>query len=342
MTVPFMTEDPAGTGVQARAFWTVAPGRGDVRPEALAPPAGDEIMVAARFSAISRGSEALVFRGRVPESQYLAMRCPAQSGDFPAPVKYGYASFGEVVAAGHAAPLAVGSRVFSLFPHQDRYVIPAAQAVPVPDDVPDRRAPLAANMETALNALWDGAPRIGDRIVVIGGGVVGCCVAALAAAIPATKVTLVDTNPARAGLADRLGAGFAEPATAPAEADLVFHASGSEAGLATALRLAGFEARVVEMSWYGDRPVSIPLGEDFHARRLSLVSSQVGHVAVARRARRSRRERLQQALALLADETFDGLIDGEVAFADLPHAMVRIADPAEDVLCRLVRYDRAG
>ncbi|MEK9660970.1 MAG: dehydrogenase [Alphaproteobacteria bacterium] len=326
----------------ALAFWTAAPGRGELRTEPLPPPTGDEVTIAARYSAVSRGTEALVFRGAVPESQYLAMRCPAQSGDFPAPVKFGYASCGEVVAAGHVAPLAVGTRVFALFPHQDRYVIPAAQAVPVPDAVPDRRAPLAANMETALNALWDGAPRIGDRIVIVGGGVVGCCVAALAAAIPATALTLVDTNPARAEIAGVLGADFAAPEVASGEADLVFHASGSEAGLATALGLAGFEAHIVEMSWYGDRPVSVPLGEDFHARRLTLVSSQVGHVAAARRARRSRRDRLQQALTLLADDRFDALIDGEVAFADLPQAMARIANPAEDVLCRLVRYDRAG
>lgn len=335
-----MPDNDADTGSgRAQAFWTVAPGRGELRAETLPPPAGDEVAVETLFSAISRGTEGLVFRGEVPESQYLAMRCPAQSGDFPAPVKYGYASVGRIAAAGHAAALAAGTRVFSLFPHQDRYVVPAAQVVPVPDAVPDRRAALAANMETALNALWDGGPRIGDRIVVVGAGVVGSCVAALAAGVPATAVTLVDTNPARSAVAQCFGAAFALPPDAPGDADLVFHASGSEAGLATALRVAGFEAQLVELSWYGDRAVRVPLGEDFHARRLTLLSSQVGHVATARRSRRSRRERLQQALALLADARFDCLIDGDIAFADLPEAMPRIADPAEDVLCRLVRYD---
>lgn len=331
--------DPESGRLAARAYWIAAPGRGELRAETLAPPTGDEALVATRVSAISRGTEALVFGGRVPESQYLAMRCPAQAGDFPAPVKYGYASVGTVVAAGRTAPLALGTRVFSLFPHQDRYVVPVAQLHPIPAGVPDDRAALAANMETALNALWDGAPRIGDRIVVVGAGVVGCCVAALAAGIPATTVTLVDRNPARAALAEAFGAVFALPDDAPGDADLVFHASGSGAGLATALRLAGFEARIVELSWYGDAPVSVPLGEDFHPRRLTLVSSQVGHVAAERRARRSRRERLAQALALLADPRYDRLLDGQVAFADLPAAMARIADPTEDVLCRLVRYD---
>ena len=326
----------------ARAFWVAAPGRGELRDEPLPVPADDAVLVAVRVSAISRGTEALVFSGRVPVSQYAAMRCPLQSGDFPGPVKYGYASVGVVAAAGARSRLDIGTRVFVLHPHQDRYVVPAALVVPIPDAVSDRRAALAANMETALNALWDAGPRIGDRIGVVGGGVVGCCVAALAAAIPATRVTLVDINPARAAVAATLGMDFALPGDAPGDADIVFHASGSAAGLTTALGLAGFEATLVELSWYGDRAVSVPLGEDFHARRLTLMSSQVGHVALARRARRSRRERLQQALALLADPRFDRLVDGETAFADLPATMARLADPGEDVLCRLVRYDMAG
>lgn len=333
--------EPASGLLSAQAFWIAEPGRGELRAHTLSPPAGDEVLVATRFSAISRGTEALVFAGRIPESQYSAMRCPAQAGDFPAPVKYGYASLGTIVAVGRGAEPEIGTRVFSLYPHQDRYVVPAAQTVPVPDAVPDRRAVLAASMETALNALWDAGPRIGDRIAVVGAGVVGCCIAALAAAMPATRVTLVDINPARATVAATLGAAFAPPEAAAGDADIVFHASGSGAGLTTALGLAGFEATLVEVSWYGDRPVSVPLGEDFHARRLTLLSSQVGHVAPARRARRSRRDRLRQAIALLADARYDCLIDGEVAFSDLPSAMMRIADPHEDVLCRIVRYDPA-
>jgi 2-desacetyl-2-hydroxyethyl bacteriochlorophyllide A dehydrogenase len=322
-----------------RAFWVTAAGCGELRDEPLPSLAAGAVLVETRFSAISRGTEALVFAGRIPPSQYDAMRCPLQAGNFPAPVKYGYASVGIVAAAGPDAPLAVGARIFALHPHQDRYVVPATLTVPVPDGVPDRRATLAANMETALNGLWDAGPRIGDRILVVGGGVVGCCVAALAAAIPAAHVTLIDVNPKRAAVAAALGAGFALPEKASGDADIVFHASGSEAGLATALRLAGFEALLVELSWFGDRPVSVPLGEDFHTRRLTLMSSQVGHVAAARRSRRSHRDRLMQALALLDDPRLDVLLDGETDFADLPTMMARIVDPDEDVLCRLVRYD---
>lgn len=331
--------DSADMPITARAFWVAEPGRGELRDETLLPPRDDEVLVETSVSAVSRGTEALVFSGRVPESQYLAMRCPAQVGDFPAPVKYGYASVGVIVSAGRASQALIGRRVFSLFPHQNRYVVPAAQTVPVPDSVPDARAALAANMETALNALWDAGPRIGDRIVVIGAGAVGCLVAALAAGIPATEVTLVDINPARAGIAASLGVAFASPTEACGDADIVFHASGSGEGLTTALSLAGFEARLIELSWYGDKPVTIPLGEDFHTRRLTLVSSQVGHVATARRARRSRRDRLAQALRLLEDARFDALLGGEVAFADLPEEMQRLASGPADALCRIVRFD---
>ncbi len=319
----------------ARAFWLAEPGRGELRRQALAPPGPGEVLVRARASGISRGTESLVFRGLVPPSQHQAMRCPFQEGDFPAPVKYGYASVG-IVEAG--APALLGKRVFCLHPHQDRYVVPEAAAVPVPDAVPDTRAVLAANMETALNGLWDGAPLIGDRIAVVGGGTVGALMAALAARIPGAAVELVDIDSGRAALARALDCGFALPAGAAGDADLVIHASGSAAGLATALALAGFESTVLEMSWYGDRPVAAPLGEAFHGRRLRLVASQVGAVAPARRARRSRRQRLGQALDLLGDPRFDLLLSGESAFEALPQAMARLAADPAGALCHVVRY----
>lgn len=313
-----------------RAFWVVAPGRGEIRAAAPRAPGPGDVRVRARASGISRGTEALVLRGRVPQSQYEAMRCPFQEGDFPAPVKYGYASVGERED---------GARVFCLHPHQDRYTVPADAVVPVPDAVPDRRAALAANMETAVNALWDAAPRVGDRIAVVGGGVVGCLFAAIAGRIPGTRVQLVDVNPARAATAARLGVGFAAPGEAAGDADIVVHASGAPAGLATALGLAGFEALVVEMSWYGDQAVPAPLGEAFHSRRLTLKSSQVGAVATSRRARRSFRDRLGLALDLLRDPVFDCLISGESRFGDLPETMARLADDPGDTLCHVVLYD---
>jgi threonine dehydrogenase-like Zn-dependent dehydrogenase len=321
--------------VRARAFWVAAPGRGELREETLHPPEPGEALVRALASGISRGTETLVFRGGVPPSQHEAMRAPFQDGAFPAPVKYGYASVG-IVEAGPAALL--GRRVFALHPHQDRYVVPAEALLPVPDGVPDGRAALAANMETAVNALWDARPGVGDRIAVVGIGTVGALVAALAARLPGAAVELVDVDAGRAALAAALGCRFALPEAAAPGADLVVHASGAPAGLATALRLAGFEASVVELSWYGDRAVAAPLGEDFHSKRLALRASQVGHVPADRRARWSRRRRLALALELLRDPVFDLLLTGESRFEDLPQTMARLAEAPGGALCHVVRY----
>ncbi len=314
-----------------RAFWVVASGRGEIRPAPSFPPEPGNIIVKASASGISRGTEALVFQGRVPESQYEEMRCPFQAGNFPAPVKYGYASVGESSA---------GGRVFCLHPHQDRYAVPAKAAVPVPDDVPNKRAVLAANMETAINALWDAGPRVGDQIAVVGGGVVGCLFAGLAGRIPGARVELVDINAARTETARQLGVAFATPENASRDVDIVVHASGTPAGLTSALGLAGFEALVLEMSWYGDAAVPVPLGEAFHSRRLRLQSSQVGAVATSRRARRDHRDRLVLALELLRDPVFDCLISGESNFEDLPETMAQLANDPGDTLCHVIRYDQ--
>lgn len=319
----------------ATALWTVAPGRAELRPEPLPEPQAGEAVVRALFGAVSRGTEGLVFHGRVPESQYATMRAPFQAGDFPFPVKYGYAGVGRVEEG--PADL-IGRTVFALHPHQDRWLLPAGALVPLPEGVPAERAVLAANLETAVNALWDAAPRVGDRIVVLGAGVVGALTAWLAGRIPGTTVTLCDPLPQRRAVAAALGIGFAAPADAPGDADLVIEASGNPAALAQALDLAGFEATVLCLSWFGAASVPLPLGEAFHSRRLRLVSSQVGAVSPARRARRSHRDRLAAALALLTDPALDVLISGETAFADLPDDLPRVLAPGADVLCHRIRY----
>jgi 2-desacetyl-2-hydroxyethyl bacteriochlorophyllide A dehydrogenase len=319
----------------ARAFWLAAPGRGEIRTAPFPAVGPDDVLVRAQASAISRGTESLVFTGRVPPSEYQQMRCPFQEGDFPGPVKYGYASVG-IVEAGPAALR--GRRVFCLYPHQDLYVVPASAVVPVPDDVPDERATLAANMETAVNAMWDAGPRLGDRIAIIGAGVVGCFIASLAAKLPGTRVELIDIDPRRATVAAALGCRFVTPDAASGDCDIVFHSSASEAGLATALRLSGFEAKLIELSWYGNKPVAVPLGEAFHQRRLQLISSQVGAVAHARRARRTHRERLALALALLADPVYDQLITGHCTLDTLPQRMAQLAAAPDGALAEIVHY----
>jgi threonine dehydrogenase-like Zn-dependent dehydrogenase len=320
---------------EARAFWTVAPGQGELRSESLPEPGPDEILVETLASGISRGTETTVFLGRVPPSQHRVMRAPHQAGEFSFPVKYGYSSVG-MVAAGPTEWR--GRRVFCLHPHQDRYVVPRRAAIAVPAAVSDERAVLAANMETVVNALWDAAPRIGDRVAVVGAGVIGALAAALAARIPGVEVQLVDVNPDKAQIASALGLSFAMPKVATPRADLVIHASGTAAGLVTSLDLAGFEATVLELSWYGDREVLIGLGESFHSRRLRLVSSQVGAIATAQRARWDRRRRLALALDLLADPRFDALLAPAAPFAELPEVMAALAAQPSKVMCQVIRY----
>ncbi|PJI84435.1 hypothetical protein BC777_3494 [Yoonia maricola] len=292
-----------------------------------------ELDIQTLFTGISRGTERLVYTGQVPVSEHTNMRAPFQEGEFTFPIKYGYAAVGRVQSGDRH-----GEIVFSLFPHQSSFAVPAHMALTVPADVPAARAVLAANMETAVNITWDAGISVGDRVVVIGCGVVGALVGYLAAKVPGTEVTLVDIDPGRGTLATTLGCGFASPDTAPEEADVVIHASASAAGLSLALALAGVEATVIEASWYGAQSTDVPLGGRFHQRRLRLISSQVGRVPARQAARWDFGRRLAKALALLNDPILDALISGETAFRDLPTAYDGILhDPA--TLCHRVRYE---
>jgi threonine dehydrogenase-like Zn-dependent dehydrogenase len=327
-------EEPEGADA-ARAFWTVAPGVGEIRREALPAAGPGDVVVRALYSGISRGTEALVFRGLVPPSEYQRMRAPFQAGDWPGPVKYGYASVG-VVERGPAEVM--GRSVFALFPHQSRYVLPAVGVHPLPAGVPPSRAVLAANMETAVNGVWDAEPRLTDRVTVIGAGAVGCLVAYVAARTVGCDVELVDLNPAREPIARALGVRFALPKQAAPGGSIVIHASGSPAGLERALDLAAFEGLILEMSWDGSQRVPVPLGEAFHSGRLTIKSSQVGHVARAQRGRYDHRARMQLALSLLDDPALDALITGESPFDDLPRVMTHLAGGAVDGICHRIRY----
>ncbi len=317
------------------AFWVREPGRGEIRPERLPRPGPDEVLVRTLHSGVSRGTEVLVFRGGVPESQWAAMRAPYQAGDFPGPVKYGYLSVG-VVEDGPASLR--GRTVFCLHPHQTVYVVPASAVTVVPDDVPARRAVLAGTVETAVNALWDLAPLVGDRVAVVGAGMVGCAVARLLAQIPGVEVTLVDVDAARSSVAAALGVGFATPADAPHDRDCVVHSSGTGAGLRLALELLRPEGEVLELSWYGDETVELTLGGAFHSGRLSIRASQVGRVAPARRGSRSGADRLALALQLLSDPAYDVLLTGESAFAELPEVLATLASGELPALCHTIRY----
>ncbi|HEY1523988.1 MAG TPA: zinc-binding alcohol dehydrogenase [Solirubrobacteraceae bacterium] len=321
----------------AQAFWLRAPGCGEIRQVPLPDPGPDDVRVRTMLSGISRGTETLVFQGRVPPDQYASMRAPFQEGDFPGPVKYGYLNVGTV----EQGPTELSGRtVFCLYPHQTAYVVPADAVTIVPEGVPPARAVLAGTVETAVNALWDAAPLLGDRVTVIGAGMVGCCAARLLSGFPAVQVTLVDVDPSRAEVAAALGVDFALPGDAADARDLVVHASATSAGLQRSLDLLAPEGTVIDLSWYGDTEVRISLGGAFHSRRLALRASQVGTLAPARSGRRSTSDRLALALELLRDPAFDALVTGWSRFAELPDVMARLAAGSLPALCHTITYDK--
>ena len=322
----------------ARQFWIRSPGHGEIVNADLAPRQADQVLVRTLYSAISRGTESLVFRGEVPSSQYAEMRAPFQEGEFPAPIKYGYTNVGTVQEGPERRDDLAGRPVFCLYPHQDLYCVPAARVTLVPDDVPPGRAVLAASMETAVNAVWDARPVAGDRIVVIGAGVVGLLIAWLCRQTPGAHVIVVDVNPERRAVARELDVSFLDEPPDEATADLVIHASGRPEGLRSALAVAGVEATIVEVSWYGNQSVPLPLGEAFHSRRLTLRSSQVGRVHPDRSARWDPGRRMQLALELLREPRLDALITGESEFEDLPEVMAKLSHDPGGALCHRIRY----
>jgi threonine dehydrogenase-like Zn-dependent dehydrogenase len=322
--------------VDARAFWVCEPGRGEIRPVAVAEPRAGEVLVRTLHTGISRGTESLVFGGRVPADWRAAMRAPFQEGDLPGPVKYGYLNVG-LVEQGPADLL--GRTVFCLYPHQSAYVVDAAAVTPIPVDVPPRRAVLAGTVETAVNAVWDAAPLVGDRVTVVGAGMVGCCVARLVGRLPGAEVALVDVDPRRAAVAAALGVEFSLPEQAACGRDLVIHASASAAGLQLALDILAPEGTVVDLSWYGDAVTGVALGGAFHARRLTIRASQVGVVSPAMRGRRTTGERLALAAELLRDDAFDSLLADSTPFEDLPRTMSRVAAGELDGICHVVDYE---
>ena len=321
---------------EARAFWIREPGRGEIRPVSLPEPAPGEVLVHTVRSGVSRGTEALVFNGGVPETQYGAMRAPFQEGDFPGPVKYGYLNVGIVERGPDEL---CGRTVFCLFPHQTAYVVPADAVTVVPDEVPRDRAVLAGTVETAVNALWDAAPLVGDRITVVGAGMVGCCIARLVGGMPGAQVTLVDVDQTRVDTAAALGVDFALPEDAAGDQDLVMHASATSAGLQLSLDLLAADGTVLDLSWYGDRPVQLSLGGAFHSRRLGIRASQVGVVAASRRGRRTTAERRALAVDLLRDPAFDALLTGASRFDELPEVMALLAAGQLPALCHTLTYD---
>jgi NADPH:quinone reductase-like Zn-dependent oxidoreductase len=324
-----------GQIVVAKSLWYVKPGVAELRTERLAAPRPGEARVATHYSAISRGTERLVANGEVPESEWARMRAPFQVGNFPYPVKYGYSATGVVTTGSDAL---IGKNVFCLHPHQDHFQVEEGMLAVLPDNVPLKRATLSANMETALNAHWDAGTVPGDRVLIVGAGIVGLLVAYLAARIAGADVAITDIDSGRAGIATALGLKFSAIDCTPRDNRIVFHTSATGAGLETAINASAFEGRIVEMSWYGSRAATVRLGGAFHSRRLQILSSQVGHIAPGLRATVSHSQRLQKAVALLDDARLDLLVADEIAFEDVAPRLPHIFATATADPCPIIRY----
>ncbi len=323
----------------ATALWSSGQHTSALVTERLAPPAPGEVAVRALHSAISRGTESLVYAGAVPDSVSASMKAPFQEGDFGGPVKYGYLSVGVVTAVGDQGDDdLLGQRVFCLHPHQDRYVVPREAVTPVPAAVPSTRAALAGVLEVAINVVWDAAPALGDRIAVIGCGLVGASVAMVLSQFPLQRFTLVDPSPSGEALAARLGASWVDPQDLTGEFDTVIHCSGTGEGLALGLSVLGYEGELVEASWFGQRSPQVPLGGAFHAKRLSIRCSQVSSVAASNRARRTHADRMALAMDQLHRPIYDDLVTGRSTFDRLPHTLAQVCAGTRPGWCELVDY----
>lgn len=318
--------------LSAQALWITGKEHASYKDTAVEPRSSD-LQIRTLFSGISRGTEQLVFRGRVPVSEHDTMRAPFQDGSFTFPIKYGYAAVGRVETGARADEI-----VFVLYPHQTRFSVPDHAVFPVPAAVPPERAVLAANMETALTIMWDAQINLGDRVTVVGCGVIGALVGYLAAKIPGCEVTIIDIDAAKRTLANTFGCDFAQTHEVPKDdADVVIHASASAAGFSTAISVAGVEATIIEASWYGDQMIEVPLGGRFHQRRLQVISSQVGRIPARQSARWTYQRRLSKALCLLADPRLDALISGETPFDQLASEYNDVlSNPS--TLCHRVTY----
>lgn len=321
--------------VVSQSLWYVAPERTEIRSEILGPLPENNVQVRSLFGALSRGTESLVFKGLIPESEYTRMGAPFMDGKLPFPVKYGYSNVGRIELG---PPELIGQLVFSLMPHQTIFQTDAANVLMIPMGISAQRAVLAANMETALNAVWDASPGPGDRIVIIGAGVLGCLIAYLCGHLPSAEVTLVDINPDREDVAKTLGVQFSSPESAPKDCDVVIHCSASATGLSTAIASAGEEATILELSWYGSNKIDVALGSAFHSRQLKLQSSQVGHISLSRRPRWSHRRRLAAALGMLSDSRLDSLLTKPINFDALPSELPQVFSAQSSALCCLIQY----
>jgi len=321
--------------MQATSLWHISPTASELQSEKLATPTDNKLIIKSLYSLVSTGTERLVASGLVPPSMHQLMQVPSMGGDFNFPVKYGYSLVGKVVSKGDLE----GRLVHLLHPHQNQLITDSSAISLLSKAIPAKRAALASNMETALNAVWDSGVSVGDKVVVCGFGMIGGLVARLLALMPAVEVVVLEKNAYRIAQATKMG--FTVNPSTLQNFDCSFHTSGSSVGLQTCIEAVGMEGKIIELSWYGTKSVQLQLGADFHYHRKQLISSQVGHVPFAKNARWDYARRKAVVWELLQNQVFDAHITDEVAFADGPAFFtdLRSGDLLDAGLGWVIRYD---
>ncbi|WP_298982402.1 zinc-dependent alcohol dehydrogenase [Caldilinea sp.] len=325
-----------------RSVIFTAPGKVVVRAEPIPQPQPGELLVQTLVSAISAGTELLFLRGEVPANMEVDSAIPALNGAVRYPLRYGYACVGRVIEAGEEQDRGwLGCTVFAFHPHASHFVASTAQILPVPDDLTPHRAALLPNMETAVNLVMDGQPGIGERVAVIGLGVVGLLTIALLARFPLERLLAVDPLPQRRGLATALGAHAAlapEELTERSGYDLVYEVSGSPIALNTALALTGFAGRIVIGSWYGVKQAPLDLGGAFHRSRIRLLASQVSTIDPRWSGRWNKKRRIDLAWAMLRAVEIERLITHRLPVEEAPTAYRLLEQEPERTLQVLFEY----
>ncbi len=337
------------------ALYFTAPRQITLRPEPCPAPGPGEVRVRTRLSAISPGTEMLIYRGQMPSGMAADETLAALRGDLTYPLKYGYAAVGEVVDLGPGvASDWFGRLVFAFQPHQRCFVASVTALHPLPDDVPPERAVLLPNMETAVNLLMDGAPLIGERVVVLGQGVVGLLTTALLARFPLAALVTFDRYPLRRQMGLDLGATLSlDPLASDAVeaarahlgaqgfydgADLTYEVSGNPQALDLALQLTGFAGRVILGSWYGTKRAALDLGGRFHRSRIRLISSQVSTLAPEHTARWDKARRLDVAWQMLRDLPPIAWITHRIPFDQAEQAYRLVDEHPEEALQVVLTY----
>ncbi len=338
----------------ARSPYFTAPYELEVREVDVPAPGAGEVRVAAELSAISPGTELLVYRGEAPPDLPVDASIEALSGTFSFPLRYGYAAVGRVTAVGEGVSEEwLDDRVFAFHPHASRFVVPLADVVPVPADCSDEAAALLANLEAATNFLLDGAPLVGERVLVLGQGVVGLLATSLLAGFPLSRLVTADLHERRRRVSEAVGADVSlDPAEVdvasrlrpddaddpPAGADLTYELTGDPEALTTAIEATGYGGRVLIGSWYGTKAADVDLGGRYHRSRICLVSTQVSTIDPRLRGRWTRERRLSTARRLLPAIDADALVTHRVPVERAAEAYALLDDHPEDAVQVLLTY----